>query len=83
MMLSQFTEVLLALLLFMFIVMPLVLLWTFALIDLFVRKDIGMAKLIWLLVIIVLPILGAIIYLLVRPSQEEMVAAAPEDATTA
>lgn len=84
MMLSQFTDLLFAVLIFMFIVMPLVMLWAFALVDLFIRKDIGMAKVIWLIAIIVIPIFGAVIYLLVRPSEEEMeAAAAPNDAPAA
>jgi hypothetical protein len=83
MMLSQFTDLLFALLIFMFVVMPLVMLWAFALVDLFIRKDIGMAKVIWLIAIIVIPIFGAVIYLLVRPSEEEMEAAAPKDAPAA
>lgn len=83
MVLSQFTDVLLALLIFMFIVMPIVMLWAFALVDLFIRKDIGMAKVIWLIVIIVLPVLGSIIYLLVRPSEEEMAAGSQSDVPAA
>jgi hypothetical protein len=72
MVLSQFTDTLLALLFFMVVVVPILLLWCFALVDLFMRKDIGMAKIIWLLVIIVIPVLGSVIYLLVRPTPDEL-----------
>jgi hypothetical protein len=41
-------------------------------VDLFLRKDIGMGKVIWLIAIIFLPIIGAIVYLLVRPSDEPL-----------
>ena len=63
---SNFLEVLILL----FIFVPLVLLWTFALVDLFGRPDLsGWSKAIWLLVIIIIPILGALIYVGTRPSK--------------
>jgi uncharacterized RDD family membrane protein YckC len=63
---SNFIEVLILL----FIFIPLVLLWAFALVDLFGRPDLsGWSKAIWLLVIILIPILGALIYIGTRPSQ--------------
>ena len=62
------------------IFIPLVLIWGFALVDIFRRDDIGGAtKAIWLIVIIVLPFLGTVIYLLLRPAgatKEERVAMA-------
>jgi uncharacterized RDD family membrane protein YckC len=65
---STFVEVLI--LLFVFI--PLVLLWVFALADLFGRPDLGgWSKAIWLLVIIIIPILGALIYIGTRPAYAE------------
>jgi hypothetical protein len=43
--------------------------WVFAIVDIFVRKDLsGIMKALWLLVIIVLPILGVLIYLIARPN---------------
>ena len=65
---SNFVEVLVLL----FIFIPLVLLWVFALIDLFGRPDLGgWGKAIWLLVIIIIPILGALIYIGTRPQNVE------------
>ncbi len=50
---------------------PLVLFWVAALADLFVRRDIsGIHRVVWLLVIILLPILGTLIYFLVRSRGE-------------
>jgi hypothetical protein len=56
---------------FLFLIfLPLVLLWAFALIDLFKRHDIhGGAKALWLVLIIVIPIFGALIYIAMRPSE--------------
>lgn len=65
--LSTFWDVFWAVLITWFIVIPIMMLWIFALVDLFRRRDIGLGKVLWLLFIIVLPILGPIIYLLVRP----------------
>jgi hypothetical protein len=43
--------------------------WVFALIDMFVRRDLhGFAKALWLLAIIFLPVLGVLIYLIARPA---------------
>jgi hypothetical protein len=61
---STFVEVLVLL----FIFIPLVLLWVFALVDIFARPDIsGWAKAAWLLVIIIIPIIGALVYIGTRP----------------
>jgi len=66
--LSTFWEVMWAGFLFFFIVVPIIMLWVFALADLFRRNDMKpISKVIWLLVIIFFPIFGALIYLLVRP----------------
>ena len=56
---------------FLFLIfLPLVTLWAFALIDLFKRHDLsGGAKALWLVVIIVIPIFGALIYIAMRPSE--------------
>jgi hypothetical protein len=65
---STFVEVLLL----MFIFIPLTLLWVFALIDIFGRPDIsGWGKAAWILVILVIPWLGALIYIATRPSDLE------------
>jgi hypothetical protein len=49
------------------IFIPLVLIWGFALVDIFRRDDIGgVHKAIWLVVVIVLPFFGTIVYLLLR-----------------
>jgi hypothetical protein len=62
---STFVEILVLL----FIFIPLTLLWVFALIDIFGRPDIsGWAKAAWLLVILLIPWLGALIYVATRPS---------------
>jgi hypothetical protein len=69
---NTFWDVFFAVLIVWFIVMPLILLWIFALADLFMRSELAAwAKVLWLLVIIVFPLLGPIIYLLVRPDREE------------
>ncbi len=70
-MLSTFWEVLWASFIVLFVFVPLVMLWVFALVDLFSRRDIrGWAKVLWLLLIIFLPLFGPLIYLLVRPDPE-------------
>ncbi len=51
------------------IFVPLILLWAFALADLFRRKGMpAIGRALWLLIIILLPILGPLIYLLIRPA---------------
>ncbi|MCI0832878.1 MAG: PLDc N-terminal domain-containing protein, partial [Chloroflexi bacterium] len=61
--LSTFWNVIGAAFLIMFVFVPLILLWTFALVDLFVRRDIQWKKVLWLLFIVFLPIFGPLIYL--------------------
>ena len=68
--LSTFWDVLWATLIVMIIFVPLTLLWVFALMDLFGRRDIRWLKVTWLVLIIFLPIFGPLIYLLVRPEQQ-------------
>ena len=67
--LSTFWDVIGAAFLIMFVFVPLILLWTFALVDLFVRRAIRWRKVLWLVFIIFLPIFGPLIYLLVRPEE--------------
>jgi hypothetical protein len=75
--LSTFWDVFWAVLIVMFIIIPLVMLWAFALVDLFMRRDIRWGKVLWLIAIIFLPILGPIIYLLVRPPEADIPPQAP------
>ncbi len=71
--LSTFWDVLWGSFLFFFIFVPLIMLWIFALVDLFRRKGISaIVRVLWLLFIIFLPILGPLIYLLVRPGDEQV-----------
>ena len=65
--LSTFWDVTWGVFLVLFVFVPLLMLWGFALVDLFMRRDIGWSKVVWLLVIIFIPILGPLIYLLVHP----------------
>ena len=67
--LSTFWNVVGATFLILFVFVPIIMLWTFALVDLFVRRDIRWRKVLWLLLIIFLPIFGPLIYLLVRPEE--------------
>ncbi|HSC90789.1 MAG TPA: SHOCT domain-containing protein [Gaiellaceae bacterium] len=59
------------------IFLPLIMIWAFALLDVFRRDDLGgLSKAIWVVVIIFLPFIGTLIYLIVRPpgaTQEERV----------
>ena len=79
--LSTFWDIIGATFLILFVFVPLILLWTFALVDLFVRRDIRMRKVLWLLLIIFLPNFGPLIYLLVRPEEANVPAQeGPRDA---
>jgi hypothetical protein len=70
--LSTFWDVFWAVLITWFIMIPLLMLWVFALADLFRRRDIRLSKVPWLMFIIVIPVLGSIIYLLVRPEAADI-----------
>jgi hypothetical protein len=64
MVLASFWETFFLLLIFL----PLVLLWAFALVDIFRRDDIsGIWKALWIVCVIVLPFLGTLVYMIVRP----------------
>ena len=80
--LSTFWDVVWASFIVFFIVIPLIMLWVFALTDLFVRRDLaGWAKVVWLPVLIFLPLFGPLIYLLTRPDdviEAEIEATAPK-----
>jgi hypothetical protein len=64
------------------IYIPLIMIWAFAVIDIFRRDDIhGGAKAAWLIVVILLPFIGTLIYLIARkpgstPEEREALAAA-------
>jgi len=52
----------------MFIVIPVMMIWVFAMVDLFQRPDLsGLGKVTWLFGIIFFPVGGTLIYYLVRP----------------
>jgi hypothetical protein len=52
----------------LFIFIPLMVIWLFAIVDLFGRADIGgFGKALWLLAILFLPILGTLMYYAFRP----------------
>lgn len=52
-----------------FIIMPLLFIWGFAIVDLFTRRDLsGIAKFLWLMFILFLPLLGTLLYYLFRPA---------------
>ncbi len=49
------------------IFIPLVMIWAFAIIDIFRRDDLGgVAKAVWLIVVVVLPFVGTLVYLVAR-----------------
>ena len=53
----------------LFVFVPLLMMWLFALVDLFGRHDLGgFAKVLWLLAIIFLPILVVLVYFVARPA---------------
>jgi hypothetical protein len=53
-----------------FIWIPLVMIWFFAIFDVFARRDLtGWSKALWLLAIIIIPWFGTLVYLLVRPRE--------------
>lgn len=62
-----FWQVFLVLMIFI----PLVMLWVFALVDLFQREDLtGIAKGLWAVAIVLLPLVGMLVYFLLRGPQE-------------
>ncbi len=65
---STFVE----LLIILFIFIPLIMIWMFALVDLFGRPDLGgAAKVLWMFLIIFLPWFGVLIYFIARPPVAE------------
>ena len=52
-------------------IIPVVILWGYAIVSLIGRRDLGIgAKLLWLLGILVLPIIGSILYFMLRPAPQ-------------
>lgn len=59
---------------FFFVFIPLVMLWIYTMIDIFGRPDMGgLAKFLWLLLILFVPIIGMLIYFIARPDEYEVV----------
>jgi hypothetical protein len=51
------------------IFLPLAMLWVFALVDIFRRHDMGGgSKALWVAIVIVIPFIGALVYIAMRPS---------------
>ncbi len=51
---------------------PVVILWGYAIVSLLTRADLGLgAKLLWLVGILILPIIGSITYFMLRPAPQE------------
>ena len=58
----------------LFVFIPLMIAWIYTAIDIFRRPDEGaFAKFLWLLLILFLPIIGMLIYFIVRPDESEVV----------
>jgi hypothetical protein len=63
----------------MLIFIPLIMLWVFTLMDIFQRSDLsGWAKALWVILVLILPIFGMLIYFIVRPTLPEDIAAQEE-----
>ena len=53
-------------------VIPVLILWGYAVVSLIGRRDLGIgAKLLWLLAVFVLPLIGSILYFMLRPAPSE------------
>ena len=53
-------------------IIPVVILWGYAIVSLASRPDLSIgAKLVWLVGILLLPIIGSILYFMVRPAPQE------------
>jgi len=56
-----------------FIFIPMMVAWIYTAVDIFGRPDIGgLAKFLWLLLILFLPIIGMLIYFIARPDEFEL-----------
>jgi hypothetical protein len=57
----------------MFIWIPMLFVWGFAIFDVFVRRDLsGWGKAAWLLAILLVPLIGVLAYLLFRPYNDQV-----------
>jgi len=57
----------------LFVFIPLLIAWVYTAVDIFQRPDEGgLTKFLWLLLILFLPLLGMLIYFIVRPSDVEI-----------
>jgi ABC-type multidrug transport system fused ATPase/permease subunit len=55
-----------------FIYIPLIFIWVFTLFDIFGRVDLsGWAKALWVILVLILPLLGMLIYFIARPVTEQ------------
>ena len=53
-------------------IIPVVILWGYAIVSLIGRHDLGIgAKLLWLLAILALPIIGSVLYFMLRPAPQD------------
>ena len=53
-------------------IIPVLLLWGYAIVSLIGRRDLGIgATLLWLLGILLLPIIGSVLYFMLRPAPQE------------
>lgn len=51
---------------------PVLILWGYAIVSLIGRRDLGIGtKLLWLLGILIVPIIGAVLYFMLRPAPQE------------
>ena len=65
------------------IFIPLLLLWVFALVDLFRNPDLsGLTKALWAIAIVLLPIIGMLVYFIAVYPVGDAAAAAPVDVTS-
>ena len=54
----------------LFIFIPMIIAWIYTAFDIFARPDIGaLAKFLWLLLILFIPIIGMLIYFIARPEE--------------
>ncbi len=60
------------------IFLPLTFLWVFTLVDIFMRDMAGWAKALWVIVVLILPLFGMLVYFIVRPVTKEDVAVQEE-----
>ncbi len=64
--------------LMLMIFVPLIMLWVFTLVDLFQRADLsGTAKALWAVAIVLLPLIGMLIYFILRDSETTAYAESP------